>query len=199
MAGNTLPASLEELIGEFNRLPGIGRKTATRLAFYVLNISEDEANELAHAIRNVKDKVRFCSECFHLAEQERCYICTDSSRNTSQICVVEDPSGILMLERTNEYHGLYHVLGGVISPLDGISSDDLHIKELLNRLTHTKEVILALNPSTEGEATSLYLSRLIKPMGIKLTRLASGIPLGSHLEFVDELTLSKALRSRIDM
>ncbi len=191
--------ALEELIGEFGKLPGIGRKTATRLAFYILNISNAEAQDLANAISKAKRNIRFCSNCFNIAEENLCTICKDQSRDPNQICVVEDPSSIMMIEKTNEYKGLYHVLGGVISPLDGISAEDLRIKELLDRIKNTSEVILALNPSTEGEATNIYLSRLIKPMGIKVTRLASGIPLGSHLEFIDELTLSKALKTRVEL
>jgi recombination protein RecR len=195
----SLPSALEELIGELGRLPGIGKKTATRLAFHILNTPDNEANELAIAIANLKKRIRFCSICFNLAEEDLCSVCKDTARNRYQICVVEDPSSIVMIDKTNEYNGLFHVLGGVISPLDGISPDDLHIKELLNRLEGAKEIILALNPSTEGEATNIYLARLIKPIGVKITRLASGIPLGSHLEFIDELTLSKALKSRIEL
>jgi recombination protein RecR len=195
----SLPPALEDLIGELGRLPGIGRKTATRLAFHILNTPENEANELALAIVNIKKKIRFCSICFNLAEEALCTVCKDTSRDRNQICVVEDPSSIILIDKTNEYNGLFHVLGGVISPLDGINPDDLHIKALLNRLEGAKEIILALNPSTEGEATNIYLARLIKPMGIKITRLASGIPLGSHLEFIDDLTLSKALKSRIEL
>jgi len=196
MTSSNLPPVLEELIEEFSRLPGIGRKTATRLAFHILKISKEEAQSLAQAILKTKEKIHFCRICFNLSETEVCSICTDKNRNSQQICVVEDASSILMIEKTNEYHGVYHVLGGVISPLDGIGPDDLRIKELLQRLKGREEVILALNPSTEGEATSIYLSHLLKPMGVKITRLARGIPLGSTLEFVDELTLGKALKSR---
>ncbi|GAB4329240.1 MAG: recombination mediator RecR [Calditrichia bacterium] len=199
MAGVSLPPALQKLADEFSRLPGIGRKTATRLAFHIMNASENEAKELAQAILDVKEKIKLCRQCFNLSETELCEICSDPTRKNDVICVVEDAATILMLEKTNEYHGLYHVLGGVISPLDGVGPDDLNIKALLSRLSDVKEVILALNPSTEGEATSIYLSRILKPMQIKTTRLARGIPLGSPLEFVDELTLSKAIRARDEL
>lgn len=199
MTIKSFPPAVDELITEFSRLPGIGQKTATRLAFHVLDMSEVDARSLANAIMDIKQKVHFCSNCFHISEESLCFICKDTSRDHQHICVVEDPASVMMIEKTNEYNGLYHVLGGVISPLDGVGPDDLRIKELLTRLDKNLEVILALNPSTEGEATSIYLTRLIKPMGIKITRLASGIPLGSHLEFIDELTLSKALKSRIEL
>ncbi|MBN2366492.1 MAG: recombination protein RecR [Calditrichaeota bacterium] len=194
-----LPPAILNLVEELARLPGIGRKTASRLAFYILNASNHDAENLARAIREVKQKIRFCKTCFNITEEEICQICRDTSRNRSQICVVEDPASIIMLEKTNEYQGLYHVLGGVISPLDGIGAEDLHMKQLIERLEGVHEVILALNSSTEGEATSIYLTRLLKSRGIKVTRLARGIPLGSNLEFVDELTLSKALKSRMDV
>ena len=199
MSAELYPSTLEELIEEFGRLPGIGRKTAGRLAFHILNSDENEAFALAKAIIQTKKKIRFCVKCFNLSEQETCAICRDNSRNLNQICVVEDPGSLIMIEKTNEYRGLYHVLGGVISPLDGVGPEDLHIKELINRANQCEEVILALNPSTEGEATSIYLSKVLKPLNIKITRLARGIPLGGHLEFVDELTLSKALKSRLEM
>jgi recombination protein RecR len=199
MTAKLYPDPIQDLIEEFSRLPGIGRKTAARLAFHIVNCSQQEAESLARAIKNVKEKIHFCRICFNLTEDDICLICRDTSRNHSQICVVEDPSTIIILEKTNEYNGLYHVLGGVISPLDGISADDLHIRELISRMEKVEEVILALNPSTEGEATSIYLSRILKPYSVRITRLARGIPLGSQLEFVDELTLSKALKSRMDI
>jgi recombination protein RecR len=199
MSPSFLPLPLQELIDEFSRLPGIGRKTAVRLALHILKSPKIEAENLARTLIGVKEKIKFCSICFNITEQDPCAICRDPSRNTDQICVVEEPSDIMMIERTNEYHGVYHVLGGIISPLDGVGPEDLRIKELLNRLNSANEVILALNSSTEGEATGIYLSRLIKPLKIKITRLARGIPLGSSLEFVDELTLSKALKSRSEM
>lgn len=194
-----LPPALQELVDAFTRLPGIGRKTATRLAFYILKASREEAEHLARAIVRVKKDIRTCSVCFNYTEADPCLICSNPQRNHKIICVVEDPETILQIEKTNEYKGLYHVLGGVISPLDGVGPEDLRIKELLNRLQDVEEVILALNPSTEGEATSIYLARLIKPLNVRLTRLARGVPLGSSLEFVDELTLSKALQSRSEL
>ncbi len=195
-----LPEALQQLIQAFSRLPGIGKKTATRLAFHVLKMDKEQAMELARAIQNVKTNIRFCSICYNITETDPCPICRDPLRDKSTICVVESSEDILLIERTNEYKGLYHVLGGVLSPLDGIGPEDLRIKELLNRLTpEVKEVILALNPSTEGEATAIYLARLIKPLNIKITRLARGVPLGSSLEFVDELTLSRAIQSRDEL
>jgi recombination protein RecR len=190
---------LADLINELGRLPGIGRKTASRLAFHILEADKEEALLLARTIVKLREKICFCTVCFNLAEGELCSICQDSSRNQKLICVVEDVAGLIMIERTNEFKGLYHVLGGVISPLDGISAKNLNIEELLPRAKLVDEVILALNPSTEGEATSIYLSKLLKPMNVRVTRLARGIPLGGHLEFVDELTLSKALKSRLDI
>ncbi len=195
-----LPEALQQLIQAFNRLPGIGKKTATRLAFHILKSNREQALELARAIQRVKTEIRQCSICFNITESDPCPICQDPLRDKSVICVVESPEDVLLIERTNEFKGLYHVLGGVLSPLDGVGPEDLRIKELLNRLTpEVKEVILALNPSTEGEATAIYLARLIKPLNIKITRLARGVPLGSSLEFVDELTLSRALQSRDEL
>ena len=199
MALHSYPYSLQKLVEEFGRLPGIGRKTATRMALHILDVSEDEANELAQAIIQLKLNIKFCQRCFNISETDLCEICTDHSRDISQICIVEDASAIVLIEKTNEYKGVYHVLGGVISPLDGVGPDDLKIKQLLERLSEVNEVIIALNPSTEGEATGIYLSKLLKPLNVKITRLARGIPLGSPLEFVDELTLSKAIRSRSEL
>ena len=196
---NTLPQALQDLISAFAQLPGIGRKTATRLAFHILNSPREEGEHLANTILEVKKKIRLCSQCFNITESDPCPICQDTRRNRRQICVVEDAQTILFIEKTNEYRGLYHVLGGVISPLDGVGPEQLHIKELLRRLEGVEEIILALSPSTEGEATSIYLAKLIKPQGIKITRLARGIPLGSALEFVDELTLGKALQARDEL
>jgi recombination protein RecR len=196
MNGKIIPPALDDLIEELTRLPGIGRKTATRLAFHLLKTQDNHAQNLANAIMRMKNRVRFCPVCFNLTENDLCNICSDQTRNKGQICVVEDSESLLMIEKTNQYDGVYHVLGGVISPLDGIGADDLNVKSLLARLEPVEEVILALNPSTEGEATTIYLARLIKPLHIKVTRLARGIPLGGHLEFVDGLTLSKALESR---
>ncbi|MEJ2050203.1 MAG: recombination mediator RecR [Calditrichota bacterium] len=196
MNGKIIPPALDDLIEELTRLPGIGRKTATRLAFHLLKTPDNHAQNLANAIVRMKSKVHLCPICFNLTENDLCNICNDQTRNKGQICVVEDSESLLMIEKTNQYNGLYHVLGGVISPLDGIGADDLNVKSLFARLDSVEEVILALNPSTEGEATTIYLARLIKPLHIKVTRLARGIPLGGHLEFVDGLTLSKALESR---
>lgn len=193
---NRLPKALDDLVNSLNRLPGIGRKTALRLAFYILKSERSEADELAGSIKRVKDQIKLCAHCFNFTEKDLCEICSDTNRNSKIICIVEDPQNIHLIEKTNEYNGLYHVLGGIISPLDGIGPEDLRIKELLNRLEGVEEVIVALNPSTEGEATSIYLARLIKNMDINITRLARGVPLGSSLEFVDELTLSKALQAR---
>jgi recombination protein RecR len=196
MNRNVLPSALDDLIEELSRLPGIGRKTATRLAFHLLKVQDHHAENLANAILQMKKKVHLCPICFNLTEHETCNICSDVNRNKDQICVVEDSESLMMIEKTNQFDGVYHVLGGVISPLDGIGAEDLNIKSLLARLESVNEVILALNPSTEGEATTIYLARLIKPLHIKVTRLARGIPLGGHLEFVDELTLTKALQAR---
>ncbi len=196
MALHSFPEVLQNLIAEFHRLPGIGRKTATRLALHILNAPEEEAHALARAILEVKKEIRFCSICFNITQEDPCEICRDSSRNHRQICVVEDAPQIMLIEKTNEYQGVYHVLGGVISPLDGIGPEDLHVRELLQRARDAEEIILALNPSTEGEATSIYLAKLLKPLGVKVTRLSRGIPMGSSLEFVDELTLTRALKSR---
>ena len=192
----TLPKALDELVDALSRLPGIGRKTAMRLAFHILKSESNEASELANSIMRVKNRIKLCTRCFNFTESELCYICQNPSRNSKIICIVEDPQNIPLIEKTNEYNGLYHVLGGIISPLDGIGPEHLRIKELLNRLKGVEEVIVALNPSTEGEATAIYLARLIKDMGVTITRLARGVPLGSSLEFVDELTLSKALQAR---
>ncbi|NOY79016.1 MAG: recombination protein RecR [Calditrichaeota bacterium] len=189
--------SLETLISEFSKLPGIGRKSAQRLAFYLLKQSREEVAALAQALIDVKDKTRLCSVCFNITEIDPCPICRDVSRDHATICVVEEANDILAIEKTGMYRGVYHVLGGVLSPLDGIGPENLRIKELLSRLTEeVQEIILATNPDVEGEATALYLQKLIKPLGKKVTRLARGIPAGSDLEFIDELTLSRALEGR---
>ena len=196
MAYRVLP--LEKLTEQFERLPGIGRKTASRLAYFVLSRSEKEANDFADAIIQAKKQVKYCRCCQNLTDSEICPICDDASRNTSVICVVEDPRDVMAFERTREYNGLYHVLHGAISPLDGIGPDNLRIKELMARLVDgsVKEIIMATNPTVEGEATSSYISRLIRHMGIKVTRLAYGIPVGGDLEYADEITLSRALEGR---
>jgi len=191
--------SIEQLAEQFAQLPGIGRKTAQRLALYVLKMSREEVVTLAKALVNVKDKVRYCTICSNITESDPCTICSNTKRERSFICVVEEPHDVLAIEKTHEFKGLYHVLGGALSPLDGIGPDDLKIKELLERLSNATidEIILALNPNVEGEATTLYLSRLLKPLGIKMTRIARGLPVGSDLEFADEATLSRAFEGRI--
>jgi recombination protein RecR len=192
--------SIEKLIEEFSKFPGIGKKTAQRMAFFVLKQRKEEAGTLAQAILEVKSKVRYCSVCFNITEEDPCLICKDEKRDRSMICVVEEANDVVALEKTDQYKGLYHVLGGVLSPLDGISPDDLKIKELLLRLKgkQVKEVILATNASTEGEATAVYLSKLIKPLGIKVTRIARGLPAGGDLEYADQTTLANALEGRVE-
>jgi recombination protein RecR len=191
--------SIEQLAEQFAQLPGIGRKTAQRLALYVLKMSRDEVVTMAKALVNVKDKVRYCTICSNITETDPCAICSNTKRERSFICVVEEPHDVLAIEKTNEFKGLYHVLGGALSPLDGIGPDELKIKELLQRISTStiEEIILALNPNVEGETTTLYLSRLLKPLGIKVTRIARGLPVGSDLEFADEATLSRAFEGRI--
>lgn len=186
------------LIEELHKLPGIGPKSAQRLAYFLLRSSDEEARALAEAIVAVKEKIIFCSQCQNISETDPCTICQDKERNQTRICVVEEPLDILALERTRGYNGLYHVIHGVISPMDGIGPESLKIKELLARLQDgsTQEVILATNPNLEGEATAMYLHRLISPLGIKVTRLARGLPFGSDLEYADEVTLTRALEGR---
>ncbi len=190
--------SLNQLIEEFSQLPGIGRKSAQRLALYILKLPKDEVMKIAQALVNVKEKMRYCSTCWNFTETDPCGICSSPKRETNAICVVEEPSDVLALERTHEYKGLYHVIGGSLSPLEGIGPDDLKVKELLVRINQgIEEIILALNPNIEGEATTIYLSRLLKPLGVKVTRLARGIPIGGDLEFADEATLTRALKGRV--
>ena len=193
--------ALEELTKSLHRLPGIGRKTAQRLALFLLRDDEDHTRALAESILRVKKEIHFCKECFNITEEQLCTICRDDRRDRSVICVVEDIADIFAIEKSNEYRGLYHVLGGVISPLSGVSPDDLKISELIQRVGHsnTKEVVLAINPSTEGEATMIYISRLLKEIDTRVTRIASGIPLGAHLEFVDDATIGRAFLSRSDI
>jgi len=191
--------SIEQLAEQFAQLPGIGRKTAHRLALYIVKMQREEVVTLARALVNVKDKVRYCTICSNITEIDPCPICSNTKRDRSVVCVVEEPTDVLALERTNEFRGLYHVLGGALSPLDGIGPEDLRIKELLHRVSDAgvDEIILALNPNVEGEATTLYLSKLLKPLGMKITRIARGLPVGTDLEFADEATLSRALEGRI--
>jgi recombination protein RecR len=189
---------IDHLIEALTRLPGIGKKTASRLAFHILRSSSSEAQELARAILDVKEKIRLCSTCFNLTDEDPCRICQEERRSTEILCVVEGPNDLIAIENTGTFNGRYHVLHGTISPLEGIGPDDLKIKELLGRLQKERisEVILATNPTVEGGATSLYLTDLIKPLGIKVTRIAYGIPMGSEIEYSDGMTLSKALEGR---
>lgn len=192
--------SIEKLIEEFAKFPGIGKKTAQRMAFFVLKQRKEESEALAQAVLDVKEKVRHCSLCFNITEDDPCSTCKDEKRDRSIICVVEEANDVAALEKTNQFKGLYHVLGGVISPLDGVGPDDLKVKELLSRLKSgsVKEVIIATNPSTEGEATAVYLSKLIKPLGVKVTRIARGLPAGGDLEYADQTTLANALEGRVE-
>ncbi len=191
------PPSLTVLIEEFEKMPGIGHKSAVRLAFYVMGISAEKAKKLSDAIISAKSTVRLCEICQNLTDASPCGICTDSRRDRNVICVVESPKDLVAMEKTREYRGLYHVLHGAISPMDGVGPEDIKIKELLSRLTpEIQEVIMATNPTVEGEATAMYIARLIKPMGIKITRIAHGIPVGGDIEFADEMTLARAMEGR---
>jgi recombination protein RecR len=189
------------LIEELSKLPGIGPKSAQRLAFYILKSPADEAKKLSRAIDEVKDKIHFCEECFNVTDQLRCEFCRNEDRDTSVVCVVEEPKDIVAIEKTGEFKGLYHVLQGAISPIDGIGPDDIRVKELLKRLgeRESQEIIVATNPNIEGEATAMYLAKLVKPLGIKVTRIASGLPVGGDLEYADEVTLGRALEGRREM
>ena len=194
----TFPTALERLSEQFARLPGIGSKTAQRLAFQVLSMPQEQAQEFADAILDAKRSIHTCPVCQNLTDEEMCPICADETRDHSTICVVAEPRDVIAMERSREYTGVYHVLHGVISPLSHVGPDDLRIRELLNRVADgsVREVIMATNPDTEGEATAMYLSRLLRPMGVKVTRLAYGIPVGSQLEYADEVTLLRALEGR---
>ena len=193
--------SIEKLIESFEKLPSIGNKTAIRLAFYMLNTSDEQANEFVKSIQDARKNLKFCSKCFNISDTDPCEICSNAKRDQSQICVVEDVKDVIAIEKIHEFKGLYHVLHGTISPMDGIGPDDIRIKELLARLMDgtVKEVILATNPKVEGEATAMYISKLVKPMGVKVTRLAHGIPVGGDLEYTDEFTLGKALEGRTEL
>ena len=195
------PAALQDLADQFAKLPGIGGKTAQRLAFYVLGLPAVEAQAFADAILEAKKSVHTCPVCQNLTDKEICGICDDVTRNHSVICVVAEPKDVIAMERSREFDGVYHVLHGVISPLNHVTQDDIRIKELLHRVANSdvKEVIMATNPDTEGEATAMYISRLLRPMEIKVTRLAYGVPVGSQLEYADEVTLSKALSDRKEL
>ncbi len=194
-------APLSRLVEQFERLPGIGFKSAQRLAYYVLGLSDEEVKQLSDSILEAHDKIHTCKICCNLTDKELCSICSDSGRDQSTICVVENPRDVAAMERTRDYGGSYHVLHGVISPLNGVGPDQLRIKELLARI-HAggiAEVIMATNPTVEGEATAMYVSRLLKPLGVKVTRLAYGIPVGGDLEYADEVTLSRALEGRSEL
>ena len=191
------PVSLEELITEFEKLPGIGHKSAVRLAFYVMNMPENKVEKFIGAIKKAKTNVHLCSKCQNLTDKPECDICTSPKRDTSTICVMESPKDVTALEKTKEYNGLYHVLHGAISPMDGVGPEDIKIKELISRLTpEVTEVIMATNPTVEGEATAMYIARLLKPMGITVTRIAHGIPVGGDIEYADEVTLTRAMEGR---
>ena len=192
---------ISELIDELSKLPGIGPKSAQRLAFHMLKTNKEEAERLAEVILNLKDKVKFCPVCYNVTDEPLCEYCADGRRDDSVVCVVEEPRDIVAMERTGEFKGRYHVLGAAISPIDGIGPEDLRIKELLARLNDDKvqEIIMATNPNIEGEATAMYLTKLIRPLGIRITRLASGLPVGGDLEYADEVTLGSALRGRQEM
>ena len=194
--------SVKKLIGEFEKLPGIGHKSAVRLAFYILESDESAAKNMADALLEAKQKVKFCTKCFNLAESELCEICANNKRDESTICVVENVKDVAAMEKTHEFKGLYHVLHGAISPMNNISANDIKIKELVSRLSddRIKEVILATNPTIEGEATAMYISRIIKTIpGVKVSRIAHGIPVGGDLEYTDEITLIKAMENRREM
>ena len=195
---NFYAAPVAKLVEEFEKLPGIGHKTAQRLAFHVLNLPLEKAESLSNAIVDAKTRIKYCSVCSNLTDVDPCSICSNASRHEDIICVVENPRDVVAMERTREFKGLYHVLGGAISPMAGIGPEDIKIKELLARIHegNVKEVILATNPNIEGEATAMYISKLLKPFGIKTTRIAHGIPVGGDLEYADEVTLAKALEGR---
>ena len=197
MAGNYTPP-VQSLIDELGRLPGIGPKSAQRIAFHLLKMPADDANRLAHAITEAKARVRFCERCFNIADDVLCPICNDDSRDSSLLCVVEESRDIVAIERTGEFRGRYHVLLGAMSPLEGIGPEQLKIRELVSRIDPegVQEIILCTNPNTEGEVTAMYLARLLKPIGLTVTRIASGLPVGGDLEYADELTLGRALEGR---
>jgi recombination protein RecR len=192
---------IENLIAELTKLPGIGRKTAQRLAFFILSMQEEEAKDIARAIIDVKDKAGFCKECFNITDLEICSICNSETRDKSKLCVVEEPSNIIVVERSRSYNGLYHVLLGAISPIDGITPERLKINELIMRVRRDsiQEVIVATNPNTKGEMTAQYLREVLKPFPVKVTRIAYGLPIGGDIEFADEVTLSKALEGRREL
>ncbi|CED99895.1 MULTISPECIES: recombination mediator RecR [Bacillaceae] len=195
------PEPISKLIDSFMKLPGIGPKTASRLAFFVLTMKEETVLDFAKALINAKRDLTYCSVCGHITDREPCYICSDQSRDRSVVCVVQDSKDVIAMEKMKEYHGLYHVLQGSISPMEGVGPEDINIPSLLKRLQNEeiKELILATNPNIEGEATAMYISKLVKPSGIKVTRIAHGLPVGGDLEYADEVTLSKALEGRREL
>lgn len=193
--------AVQDLIDELGRLPGIGPKSAQRIAFHILQVDAAEAARLADAVTRVKQTIRFCRRCFNISESEECRICRDARRDPTLLCVVEEPRDVIAIERTQEFRGRYHVLGGAISPIDGIGPDDLHVRELVQRLDDedVTEIILAMNPNVEGEATASYVSRLVAPLGVTITRLASGLPVGGDLDYADEVTLARSFAGRRSM
>lgn len=195
-----IPQNVQNLIDELASLPGIGPKTAQRLTFYLLRSADKDLDELGSAVLDLKKDIKTCSVCSNIAESDPCHICEDTRREKTNICVVEEPLDVVAIEKTGKFQGLYHVLGGVISPIEGVGPDDLFIKQLIERLkgSEVEEIILATNPSVEGEATALYLQKLINPLDIKITRIARGLPVGSDLEYADEVTLSRAIEGRLD-
>ncbi|MDU6248213.1 MAG: recombination mediator RecR [Paeniclostridium sordellii] len=194
----TYSGPISTLIEEFSKLPGVGRKTAQRLAFHVINMNMNDVEALSKAIVEAKKEIKYCSICYNITDKDPCSMCSNKNRDSSVICVVEDPRDVAAMERTKEFNGQYHVLNGVISPMDGIGPDTIRIKELIQRLGNqdVREIIMATNPTIEGEATAMYIARLLKPMGIKVTRIAHGLPVGGDLEYADEVTISKALEGR---
>jgi len=189
---------LARLVEEFQKLPGIGPKSAQRMAFHILKMTQNDVQKFSDAILDAKEKIKYCRQCFNMSSENPCEICTNNSRDKSTVCIVAETKDLIALERTREYKGLYHVIQGLISPLDGISPEDLRIKELIERLQNEEiqEIILALSPSVEGEATSMYLAKIIKPLGVKVSRIAFGLPVGADLEYADEVTLARALEGR---
>lgn len=192
---------IQELVDELGRLPGVGPKSAQRIAFHLLEVPKEEALRLAASISEVKERIQLCERCFNVAEGPLCAICRDARRDVTLICVVEDPRDIVAVERTREFHGLYHVLGGALNPIDGVGPEQLRVRDLLARLDREgiAEIILCTNPNLEGEATAMYLARLLSPLGVKVTRIASGLPVGGDLEYADELTLGRALVGRLEV
>lgn len=193
--------AVQDLIDELGRLPGVGPKSAQRIAFHLLRVEATEARRLAEAITKVSQTIRFCARCWNVSEQDECRICRDPRRNDHLLCVVEEPRDVVAIERTQEFRGRYHVLGGAISPIDGIGPEELHVRELVGRLEQepVEELIIATNPNVEGEATAAYLSRLLSPLGVRVTRLASGLPVGGDLDYADEVTLGRAFSGRRDV